>query len=56
MNRPFTDDQIEFMRADLKCNMGLTKMIEAVKAYATVGEITQIIKAVYGEYEEKIYF
>lgn len=34
----------------------MPSVIEAVKAYATVGEITQAIKDVYGEYEEPIYF
>ena len=31
-------------------------VIEAVKAYATVGEITEALKDVYGEYQEPIYF
>ncbi len=31
-------------------------VIEAVKAYATVGEITRTLKKVYGEYREPIYF
>jgi methylmalonyl-CoA mutase N-terminal domain/subunit len=31
-------------------------VIEAVKAYATVGEIIQTLKSVYGEYQEPIYF
>ena len=31
-------------------------VIEAVKAYATVGEITRTLKSVYGEYQEPIYF
>ncbi len=31
-------------------------VIEAVKAYATVGEIAGALKDVYGEYEEQIYF
>jgi methylmalonyl-CoA mutase N-terminal domain/subunit len=30
--------------------------IEAVKAYASVGEIIQVLKNVYGEYEEPIFF
>ena len=34
----------------------MPSMIEAVKAYATVGEITQALKDVYGEYQEPIYF
>ena len=29
-------------------------MIEAVKAYATIGEITEVLKQAYGEYEELI--
>jgi methylmalonyl-CoA mutase N-terminal domain/subunit len=29
-------------------------MIEAVKAYATIGEITEVLKQVYGEYKELI--
>jgi methylmalonyl-CoA mutase N-terminal domain/subunit len=29
-------------------------MIEAVKAYVTIGEITEILKQVYGEYKELI--
>ena len=31
-------------------------VIEAVKAYATVGEITAVLKEVYGEYQEPVYF
>ena len=31
-------------------------VIEAVKAYATVGEITKTLKMVYGEYQEPNYF
>lgn len=31
-------------------------VIDAVKEYATVGEITQVLKDVYGEYEEPIFF
>jgi methylmalonyl-CoA mutase N-terminal domain/subunit len=30
--------------------------IEAVKAYATVGEIIGVIKEVYGEFKEPIFF
>jgi methylmalonyl-CoA mutase N-terminal domain/subunit len=29
-------------------------IIEAVKAYATLGEITDVLKKVYGEYKELI--
>jgi methylmalonyl-CoA mutase N-terminal domain/subunit len=31
-------------------------VIEAVKEYATVGEIIQVMKDIYGEYEEPIFF
>lgn len=31
MNSPFTDEQIDFMRADLASDMGYTRMIEATK-------------------------
>jgi methylmalonyl-CoA mutase N-terminal domain/subunit len=31
-------------------------VIEAVKEYVTVGEIIQVMKDVYGEYEEPIFF
>jgi len=34
----------------------MPSVIEAVKAYATVGEITQALKEVYGEYQEPEYF
>ena len=34
----------------------MPSIIEAVKVYATVGEITKTLKDVYGEYEEPIYF
>lgn len=37
-------------------NHTMFQIIEAVKAYATLGEITQALKDVYGEYEEPIYF
>jgi methylmalonyl-CoA mutase N-terminal domain/subunit len=44
---------IQDARADINL---MPAVIDAVKAYATVGEITDAIKEVYGEYEEKIYF
>lgn len=40
-------------------NKGVNLMpatIEAVKAYVSVGEIVQVLKEVYGEYEEPIFF
>ncbi|MHA1170297.1 MAG: methylmalonyl-CoA mutase family protein, partial [Candidatus Hodarchaeales archaeon] len=45
------------IKRDAEDNLNLMPaVIEAVKAYATVGEITQTLKDVYGEYEEPIYF
>ncbi len=41
--------------ADSNNNL-MPSVIEAVKAYATVGEITQALKDAYGEYQEPIYF
>ena len=34
----------------------MSSIIEAVKVYATVGEIVQVMKDVYGEFEEPIFF
>ena len=48
---------LEKIRQD--ANNGLNIMpavIEAVKVYASVGEITNAIKEVYGDYQEPIYF
>ena len=48
---------LQRIRRDATYNVNLMpSIIEAVKAYATVGEITQALKDVYGEYEEPIYF
>ena len=45
------------VKADAKTNANLMpSIIEAVKVYATVGEITRALKDVYGEYQEPIYF
>ncbi|MCX6154608.1 MAG: methylmalonyl-CoA mutase family protein [Candidatus Kapabacteria bacterium] len=44
---------IEDARADKNI---MPAVIEAVKVYATVSEITNAIKDVYGEYEEQVYF
>ncbi len=41
--------------ADANKNL-MPSVIEAVKSYATVGEITQTLKEIYGEYKEPIYF
>jgi len=34
----------------------MPSIIEAVKEYATVGEIVQVMKDVYGEFKEPIFF
>jgi methylmalonyl-CoA mutase N-terminal domain/subunit len=34
----------------------MPSVIKAVKEYVTVGEIIQVMKDVYGEYEEPIFF
>ncbi|OGU12724.1 MAG: methylmalonyl-CoA mutase [Ignavibacteria bacterium GWB2_35_12] len=48
---------LDKIKKDAQGNKNLMpSVIEAVKAYATVGEITDAMKEVYGEYEEKIYF
>ncbi len=48
---------LEKLRDDAKENKNLMPAtIEAVKAYATVGEIIQVLKDVYGEYKEPIFF
>ncbi len=48
---------LEKIKRDARDNANLVpSVIEAVKAYATVGEITKALKDVYGEYEEPIYF
>ncbi len=48
---------LAIVKEDAQRNVNLMpSIIEAVKAYATVGEITQTLKDVYGEYDEPIYF
>jgi methylmalonyl-CoA mutase N-terminal domain/subunit len=45
------------LKSDAEKNMNLMPAtIEAVKAYASVGEIIQVLKDVYGEYDEPIFF
>jgi methylmalonyl-CoA mutase N-terminal domain/subunit len=39
--------------ADKKQNL-MPSIIEALKAYATLGEITEVLRSVYGEYKELI--
>jgi methylmalonyl-CoA mutase N-terminal domain/subunit len=51
------EDCLEKIKKDAKDNLNLMpSVIEAVKVYATVGEITKALKEVYGEYKEPIYF
>ncbi len=48
---------LEKVKKDAVANLNLMpSVIEAVKAYATVGEIIQALKGIYGEYKEPIYF
>jgi len=48
---------LDQVRKDVQENRNLMPaVIGAVKAYATVGEIIQVLKDVYGEYQEPIYF
>jgi methylmalonyl-CoA mutase N-terminal domain/subunit len=42
-----------FDEADKKQNL-MPSIIEALKAYATLGEITEVLRSVYGEYKELI--
>ena len=45
------------IKNDAEANKNLMpSVIDAVKSYATVGEITQTLKDIYGEYQEPIYF
>ncbi len=48
---------LDMLKEDCLQNVNLMPaVIEAVKAYATVGEIIQVMKDVYGEYDEPIFF
>lgn len=48
---------LDRVRADAKAGVNMMPaVIAAVKAYATVGEITTVLKAEYGEYNEPIFF
>ena len=48
---------LERIKKDAQDNVNLMpSVMAAVKAYATVGEITKAMKCVYGEYQEPIYF
>jgi len=48
---------LEQVRADATANKNVMgTIVAAVKEYATVGEIIQVLKDVYGEFEEPIFF
>ena len=48
---------LDAIRSDAESDKNLMpSIIAAVKEYATVGEITQVLKDVYGEFEEPIFF
>lgn len=48
---------LETIKADADADKNLMpSIINAVKAYATMGEISQVLKDVYGEFEEPIFF
>ncbi len=48
---------LEVLRQDALKNVNLMpSIIEAVKEYATVGEIIVVLKEIYGEYKEPIFF
>ena len=48
---------LEKLRRNAEENVNLVPaIIEAVKEYATVGEVIQVLKDVYGEYDEPIFF
>ncbi len=45
------------VKVDAEQNKNLMpSIITAVKEYATVGEITRVLKEVYGEFDEPIFF
>ena len=51
------DEALSQLRKDAENNLNLMPAtIHAVKVYATVGEIIQVLKDVYGEYKEPIFF
>lgn len=48
---------LEKVKEDAKSNLNLMpSIIDAVKEYATVSEVINVLKDVYGEYEEPIFF
>lgn len=56
-NNELVREKLEAIRKAAKADENLMpSIIEAVKEYATVGEITQVLKDEYGEFEEPIFF
>ncbi len=56
-NNEKVDQLLEAIHQDAKKNVNLMpSIIAAVKEYASVGEITGVLKKVYGEYDEPIFF
>jgi methylmalonyl-CoA mutase N-terminal domain/subunit len=56
-NYSLVEKSLAQVKAEASANNNLMPaVIEAVKAYATVGEITKALKEVYGEYREPVYF
>lgn len=56
-NNELVKQKLEAVRKDAINDKNLMpSIIEAVKEYATVGEIVQILKDVYGEFKEPIFF
>jgi len=56
-NNELVKQKLATIRKDAKEDKNLMpSIIEAVKEYATVGEIVQVMKDVYGEFKEPIFF
>ncbi len=56
-NNELVIQKLDAIRKDAKEDKNLMpSIIEAVKEYATVGEIVQVMKDVYGEFKEPIFF
>jgi len=56
-NNDLVKQKLDAIRKDAEEDKNLMpSIIDAVKEYATVGEIVQVMKDVYGEFEEPIFF
>ncbi len=56
-NNDLVKDKLEQLRTDAKTGKNvMPAVIEAVKQYATVGEIIGVLKEEYGEFDEPIFF